>query len=101
MGASVSTVKGELLKLFSKVIGIPDNDKTGRKSLNRFDKRYGWQVPSNATMIKLSGECDFGGGEVYKIKDCDNLVSWYDAYDVKEMLMYFFDSKNELEELNV
>lgn len=101
MGASVSTVKGELLKLFSKVIGIPDNDKTGRKSLNRFDKRYGWQVPSNATMIKLSGECDFGGGEVYKIKDCDNLVSWYDAYDVKEMLMYFFDSKNELEELNI
>lgn len=101
MGASVSSVKGELLKLFSKVIGIPDNDKTGRKSLNRYDKKYGWQVPSNATMIKLSGECDFGDGDVYKVKDCDNLVSWYDAYDVREMLTYFFDSKNELEELHI
>lgn len=101
MGASVGSVKRELLKLFSKVIGIPDNDSTGRKSLNRYDKKNGWQVPSSATMIKLSGECDFGDGVVHKVKDCDNLVSWYDTEDVKDMLMYFFDSRNEIEELHI
>jgi len=101
MGANVGTIKGELLKVFKKVVGIPDNDKTGKRSLNRYDKKYGWNVPYNTTLVKIQGECDFGDGEVHKVKDCDNLVSWYDADDVREMLMYFFDSKNEIEELHI
>jgi hypothetical protein len=101
MGASVGSVKGELLKLFSKVVGIPDNDKTGRRSLNRYDKRYGWNVPYNTTLIRLQGVCDFGDGEVHKVKDCDNLVSWYDAEDVREMLTWFFDSKEDIEDLHI
>lgn len=101
MGANVSSVKGELLKLFKKVVGIPDNDKTGRKSLNRYDRKHGWNVPYGTTMVKLSGECDFGDGDILPIKDCDNLVSWYDADDVREMLLYCFDVKDEIFELHI
>ncbi len=100
MGSTVSKNKGELLKLFKRVIAIPDNDKTGRKALNRHTAR-GWQVPSNTTMIKfVGGEVDMNG-ELLHCKDMDNLVSWFDAAEVREMLLSLVDLEEEVEELKL
>lgn len=98
MGASLSKEKGELLKLFRKVVGIPDDDETGRKALNRYD-RYGWHVPSNTTMVKLVGGTITINDEELHVKDLDNLVSWYDAKDVREILLSLQDCNDEIEEL--
>lgn len=101
MGSSVSKNKGELLKLFNKVLGIPDDDKTGHKAINRYSER-GWQVPSNTTMLKFhGGEFDLPNGEQIHCKDMDNFVSWYNADDVREILLSFADSKEEIEELYI
>ena len=100
MGSSVSRIKGELLKLFKKVLAIPDDDATGRKALNRYS-RYGWKVPSNTTFLKFDGGyVDFGGTKLH-CKDMDNFVSWFDAEDVREVLLYYYDSKEEIEVLRL
>ena len=101
MGASVSKTKCELLKFFTKVIGIPDNDTTGRRSLNKYDTRYGWNVPYNATMIKFEGGFLNIGGNSLKVKDMDNFVSWFDADDVRDILLSFKDSKEDIEILKL
>lgn len=91
MGSSVSRMKCEVLKVFKKVIYIPDNDKVGRRALNRFDKVNGWNVPRTSVGIKLKGSfpmVDSDGKEVIMhVKDTDNLVSWYDADDIVEFFM--------------
>ena len=98
MGSNVGDVKCELLKLFKKVIGIPDDDAVGRKSLNRYSKK-GWKVPYNATLIKfVGGELNMGGTLLH-CKDIDNFVSWYEPEDVREILLSFADSKEEIDEL--
>ena len=96
MGADVSQTKGEILKIFKRVIGIPDDDKVGRKSLNRYGAK-GWKVPPNTVMIKFLGGTLEMGGQVLHCKDMDNFVSWYDAEDVKEILLSFRDSKEDIE----
>lgn len=96
MGSSVTGVKKEQLKLFKKVVGLPDADKVGTNSLNRYGKK-GWQVPRNATMIKLRGSLSINSEE-YKVKDGDNLVSWFDAESVRDMFLEVFDSKEDLVE---
>lgn len=100
MGSSVSQIKGELLKLFRRVLAIPDDDATGRKALNRYDK-YGWKVPYNTTFLKFDGGyVDFGGTKLH-CKDMDNFVSWYDVDDVREILLGYYDSHEEIEELKL
>lgn len=99
MGANVSSIKCELLKLFKKVVGIPDNDATGRRSLDRY--RGGWNVPYNTTLVRLSGVMDMGGGEELPIKDCDNIVSWFDAEDVRNMFISLLDEKDEIVDLRL
>lgn len=108
MGSTVSLHKKEVLKLFSKVIYIPDNDSTGRKALNRHLKT-GWQVPENAVGIKLRGYVDFNNvsadsleydkAKILKVKDVDNLVSWFEAEDVREILLEASQSKSEIVDL--
>lgn len=93
MGASLSKSQGELLKLFRKVLAIPDNDTIGRKSL------YKWNVPSNTTMLKLIGGFIEVNGVELPVKDMDNFVSWYDANDVKETLLSYMSSRETIEEL--
>jgi DNA primase len=100
MGASVSRTKGELLKLFKFVLGIPDDDATGRKSLNRYD-RSGWKVPTNTVMLKFSGGNVSIGGQLIHCKDMDNFVTWYEAEDVKETLLQFRNCREEIEELKL
>lgn len=100
MGASVSKIKGELLKLFKKVIAIPDDDATGRKALNRYGK-FGWKVPDNTTFLKFNGGLMEFDGIYLHCKDMDNFVSWYDADDVRETLLSFYDSREDIEELTL
>ena len=101
MGATVTNEKCELLKFFKKVIAIPDNDTVGRRALNRYDKRYGWKVPYNATMIKFDGGYLNVGGNCLKVKDMDNFISWFDADDVRDILLSFKDSKEDIEILKL
>ena len=95
MGNTVKGVKKELLKLFRKVIAIPDDDEAGRRALNRRDKKYGWQLPDNATAIKFHG----GVCGDFKVKDMDDFVKFYEEDDVREILMSFSNSNEEVEDL--
>ena len=98
MGSNVTKTKCELLKLFKKVLAIPDDDATGRKALNRYSK-YGWNVPYNTTFLKFNGGyMNFNGIKLH-CKDMDNFVSWYDAEDVRDILLSYRDSKEDIEEL--
>lgn len=107
MGSDVSKTKGELLKVFSKVLGVPDDDKVGRKALNRHDKN-GWKVPDNTTMIKLVGgefvvnPDDDPELHIYEhIKDMDNVVSWFEPEDIKDMFLELAKSNEEIEVLDL
>ena len=100
MGSTVSKTKGELLKLFKKVIAIPDDDETGKKALNRYS-RYGWHVPDNTTFIKFKGGYQVFNGNMLHCKDMDNFVSWYEPEEVCETLLSFRDSKEDIEELRI
>jgi DNA primase len=93
MGATVGTVKCELLKYFKKVLAIPDDDKTGHKAFST------WKLPSTSTILKFNGGVVDIGGSKLKCKDMDNFVSWYDEDDVRELLLSFRDSKNAFEEV--
>ena len=53
-------------------------------------------------MLKFhGGEFDLPNGEQIHCKDMDNFVSWYNADDVREILLSFADSKEEIEELYI
>lgn len=95
MGATVSSLKGELLKLFKRVIAIPDDDPAGRRALDRYS-RYGWKVPSNTVMVQFHGGDTPMGGSSLHCKDMDNFVTWYEAGDVRDVLMSFADSREEI-----
>lgn len=100
MGATVSQIKGELLKFFSKVIGIPDDDNVGRLSLDRYSKK-GWKVPFNTTMVKFLGGSVEMGGQLIHCKDMDNFATWFEPADVKDILLSFRGSSEEIEELRI
>lgn len=105
MGSTVSLLKKELLKIFKKVIYIPDNDAVGRRALNRRDSVFGWNVPDNATGIRLSGSIiindEEGASKQLKIKDVDNLVSWFEAEDIRDMLLEYADCRDEVAHLDL
>lgn len=105
MGSTVSLLKKELLKIFKKVIYIPDNDAVGRRALNRRDSVFGWNVPDNATGIRLSGSIliddEEGAPKQLKIKDVDNLVSWFEAEDIRDMLLEYADCRDEVAHLDL
>ena len=100
MGSSVSSIKGELLKVFKKVLAVPDDDTTGRKALNRYG-RYGWKVPYNTTFIRFFGGNFKVGTQYLHCKDMDNLVSWYDAESVRETFISLYDCKEEIYDLDL
>lgn len=102
MGSDVSYAKREVLRNFNRVIYIPDNDSVGRRALNRYDKMYGWKVPANAVGVRLMGEVDFNEegmsdeDKILKVKDTDNLVSWFDADSVRDSILQFANTKEEI-----
>lgn len=81
MGATVGEVKCEWLKLFRKVLAIPDGDETGRKSLLR------WRIPMTGTMVKLIGR-----------KDMDDVVTFYEPDSVRDMIHEYRDSREDFVE---
>jgi len=107
MGSDVSFTKKEILKIFKKVLYIPDNDSVGRRALNRYDKQYGWKVPNNAVGIRLSGSVDFNDegeydeSKILRVKDTDNLVSWFDMDSVRESILQFANSREEIVSLEI
>lgn len=100
MGSSVGDYKKELLKLFGKVIAIPDNDKTGRRAIDIYGGN-GWKLPYNSTIVKFDGGVIDIGGVERKVKDMDNFVSWFDTTDVREILLSYKDSKEDIEVLKI
>lgn len=107
MGSDVSFTKKEILKIFKKVLYIPDNDSVGRRALNRYDKQHGWKVPNNAVGIRLSGSVDFNDegeydeSKILRVKDTDNLVSWFDMDSVRESILQFANSREEIVSLDI
>lgn len=101
MGVTVGEPKSEQLKLFKKVIAIPDGDKAGKRALNRYDKKYGWKVPLNTTFIKIKeGELQTEYGSLH-IKDIDNIVSYYEHDSVRDLLLEIAESNEESVDLNI
>lgn len=98
MGNNVGFVKSELLKVFRKVVYIPDNDKTGRDALDRNNEIKGWKVPYNATGVKLQGSYE-NDGLVVPVKDIDKAITLYDAESLRDILLEFAESKEEYEDL--
>ena len=105
MGSDVSRMKGELLKVFKKVIYVPDNDRVGRRALNRKDKAKGWKVPSTAIGVRLKGQVTMqdadGNDVVLKVKDTDDLVSWFDADSLVETFTSIAKEKKQYVTLEV
>lgn len=91
MGSTVSETKRDLLKLFNKVIAIPDNDDVGRRSISR-NSEQGWKVPENATFLRFHGETTIDG-VTYHCKDMDNLVTMFDEESVRLSLLDFRNCK--------
>lgn len=91
MGINTSRVKVALYGMFRKIVGVPDNDKQGRKVLNG-DL---WKLPRNASYLKWTGSFNSGNDEV-AIKDIDRLCSLYEESDVKEFLGNCFKSGNRV-----
>lgn len=100
MGNNVGLVKAELLKVFRKVVYIPDNDQTGRDALDRNNKLKGWKVPYNATGVKLQGSYE-NDGLVISVKDIDKAVTLYEAESLRDILLEFAESKEEYQVLNL
>lgn len=100
MGATVSKIKCELLKLFRKVLAIPDDDATGSKAIDPGSK-LAWNVPSTTTFLRFKGGTLDIGGVSHHCKDMDNFVSWYDMNDVREILLSYSFSKELIEELTL
>lgn len=98
MGITVKQPKSEQLKLFRKVIGIPDGDKAGSRAFDLNDKKHCWEMPYGSTMIKIrEGELETEYGNLH-IKDIDNICSYFEHDTVRDYLLELSESKKEVEE---
>lgn len=95
MGVTVDTPKDNLLRFFKKVVGIPDNDKAGRRCLNRYDKKYGWKLDEKDIFIRLKGKLHTEFGDL-PIKDVDNMVTVLGAKNTYNILMNYAESKEDV-----
>jgi DNA primase len=96
MGVTVKSPKSEQLKLFRKVVAIPDGDKAGKRATNKYDKKYGWEIPNGSTMVKIESaelQTEYG---VLKVKDIDNIISYYEHDSVRDILLEIGESKEEV-----
>lgn len=80
MGANVGEYKGEMLKIFDKVLCIPDTDKVGLRAVQD------WCVGDNATFLYFKGMLDIGDTKV-KYKDIDQLCNLMDSSAVQQVLL--------------
>lgn len=76
-GLEMSSIKKEMLKRFKKVVAIPDNDRAGMSVnpyLNKIsgkDRKFSWDIEIDNVFVSL----------MTGVKDCDDLVREFDAYD--------------------
>lgn len=99
MGAGVSRSKGEVLKIFNKCVGIPDNDKTGKNSIRNPYRE--WALPYGSTFLEIRGKVRFNEDNEFKIKDTDNLVSWFQVESIRDMLLEVGKSTDKYEILDL
>lgn len=92
MGIDTSRVKTSLYGLFRKLVGIPDNDKEGRKVLNG-DL---WKLPRNSSYLRWTGGFEDEEGNKINIKDIDRLSSMFEDSSVKHMLDSAMSSKSRI-----
>lgn len=95
MGIDTSRIKVILYGLFRRIVGIPDNDKQGRKVL-KGDK---WKLPVNASYLRWTGGFDNESGESdenLEIKDIDKLCSLFEDDSVRGMLEECLVRKNRV-----
>lgn len=86
MGVTVDTPKDNLLKFFRKVVAIPDNDKAGRRCLDRYDSKYGWKITEKDKFIRMKGRLHTEFGDL-AIKDVDTMLTVFGANNTYNMLM--------------
>lgn len=116
MGSTVEVVKGEVLKLFNKVIMFADNDEAGLRAINR------WKIPSNTTKIIMHADIHLDVEKQVKeevfdpvtqtyskvdktiieqmkveLKDPDDLVTYLQPQGVRELLLNLAASTKTLE----
>lgn len=56
---------------------------------------------NHTTLLRFHGGLFKAGDSYLHCKDMDNFVSWYEADDVREILLSYKDSKEEVEELRL
>lgn len=95
MGATVSVQKGELLNLFDRVICVPDNDSVGMRAMDN------WKVPFNSKWLILE-PCRLRFEDAYKdIKDCDDMVNYFDSEMILGIFEQVFNSQSKIERLKL
>ena len=88
MGITSGRVKEVLYSLFSKVVGVPDNDSQGRDVL-RGDK---WSLPWGCSYFRWVGD---------NSKDIDELINSYERDDIVEMLSGVMENGERVVEVRV
>lgn len=91
-GSEMSNIKRIILKMFSKIVPIPDNDDIGK---GEFVK---WAVEGNVTYVELKG-CIKIGDKLQVIKDTDDLIKYVDGID--EIMMEIMKSNEKLEKIEI
>ena len=84
MGSSTSPQKEVLYGLFSRLLGIPDADKTGREVVSK-DK---WRLPANSSYVVWyqNREKIIKVGQEKGVKDIDDLIKLYGADYARELI---------------
>jgi len=88
MGTKMGKIKQDMLKRYTKVIAIPDNDKGGQLVTLGYHKSR-WEIPVESTFIKLPKG----------VKDVDDLIKFYDCkYDLEKAInsRYIYHIKDEV-----
>ena len=95
MGADISSYKAELLKVFSHVTAISDNDKAGIHALKT------WELPPWSTKVSIRGNFQTPYGDL-KVKDIDDLIKYSDKDEIRGMLkdLLYSDKQEELIKLD-
>lgn len=91
MGIDSSRVKKSLYGLFKKLVGIPDNDKQGRRVL----ANDLWYLPRNSCYLKWVGSLGEGEDAIH-IKDIDKFCNLFEESSVKELLSSCFKSNSRV-----
>lgn len=81
MGANVGEFKGEMLKLFDRVLCIPDTDKVGLKAVQE------WCVGDNAMFLYFKGSFTSWDGSSVKYKDIDQLCNNMDGMALQQVFL--------------